>query len=226
MLDFWFDFISPYAYFASLAVPRLCEERGVEVRYRPVLFAALLNHWGQLGPAEIASKRAWTFRDITRYAALNRIPLQGPAYHPFNPLTALRLALPEVSGDDQLQVIQAIYAAGWGQGIDLGDPSALAETLDAAGLNGQELVARTRAPEVKAALAREVEEALALGIFGVPTFLVDGELFWGNDRLDHVALYLDGRDPLDRTKVDAILARPGAAARRPGLAQQPFKKAD
>lgn len=214
-VDFWFDFISPYAYFAFLRIEELTRTRGATLRLRPVLFAALLDHHGQLGPAEIPSKREHTFKDIARYAALHDIALQGPATHPFNPLTALRCSLPQVAGDQQHQVIEAIFRGGWGGGADLGDPEALAALLSEAGLDGPALIARTREPQIKEALRREVEEALQRGVFGVPTCDCGGELFWGNDRLDYVALRLEGRDPLPPQGTDRLLDLP-AGAIRPG----------
>ena len=178
-----------------------------------MLFAALLDHHGQLGPAEIPSKREHTFKDIARYAALHGIPLTGPAAHPFNPLTALRCSLPEVAGEDQDRVVGALFRGAWSARADLGDPADVARLLSEAGLDGPGLVARTRDPAVKAALVQEVDTALARGVFGVPTADVDGELFWGNDRLDYVALRLKGRDPLPEGDITRLLELPAAATR-------------
>ncbi len=214
-VDFWFDFISPYAYFGYLQIGPVAEAYGATLRLRPVLFAALLDHYGHKGPAEIPAKREATFKDALRYATLNGVPLAGPAAHPFNPVTALRCALPEVAGDQQDAVVRALFLGSWGHGGDLGDPADVARILDEAGLDGAGMVARTREPEVKLALRREVEAALARGVFGVPTMDCDGELFWGNDRVDYVALRLEGRDPLPEGALAALLAIPQGAT-RPG----------
>lgn len=213
-MDFWFDFISPYAFFAWLRIRDLAAAHNATLRLRPVLFAGLLDHHGQLGPAEIPSKREHTFKDILRYAILNDIPLKGPATHPFNPLTALRCALPEVGQGRQAEIIDTLYRAGWSRGIDLGDPAAIVAALTGAGLDGEALLARAQAPASKMALKQETSAAIARGVFGVPTVDVDGELFWGNDRLDYVALRLAGRDPLPRGAAAEILARPSGAVRR------------
>ena len=211
-IDLYFDFISPYAY---LGFHRLqATDADVQVNLHPVLFAALLDHHGQLGPAEIPAKRDATALYTARYARLLGIPLVGPPSHPFNPLTALRLALPGVAGDDQARVVTALFNAIWGEGIDGGDPEALAAALDRAGLDGASLLARTRAPEVKEGLKRATEAAIARGIFGVPTFFVVGEGFFGNDALDHALLALEGRDPLSAEERSTILARPIGQARR------------
>lgn len=214
-LDFWFDFISPYAYFGFLQVRDLAREEGATLRLRPVLFAALLDHHGHLGPAEIPSKREHTFKDVLRYATMRGIRLDGPATHPFNPICALRVALPEVAGDEQAHVIAALFDAGWGRGADLGDPAVITTILTEAGLDGPALVARTREPAVKNALKAETQAALARGVFGVPTFDADGELFWGNDRVDLVRLRLQGKDPLPETDVAAMLGKPSGVV-RPG----------
>ena len=218
-IDFWFDFISPYAYFGFLRIEELAARHGATLRLRPVLFAALLNEHGQLGPAEIPSKRDHTFRDILRYAALNDIELTGPAAHPFNPITALRCSLPEVAGDDQARVVRTLFVACWSARADLGTPENVARVLDGAGLPGAALVNRTRDPKVKAALKQEVNLALQRGVFGVPTADCDGELFWGNDRLDMLSLRLQGKDPLPIGKLDALLRLPSGAT-RPGSTRQ------
>ncbi|MCB9680580.1 MAG: 2-hydroxychromene-2-carboxylate isomerase [Alphaproteobacteria bacterium] len=212
--DLWFDLLSPYAYFAWKRVRPLLAARDVAVRPQPVLLAVLLDHWGQLGPAEVPPKRVHTFKTCLRYAARHGLPFRGPATHPFNPVTALRVCLPEVAGDQQEAVIDALFDAGWGAGVDLGDPVALATALSGAGLDGPALLARTQDPAVKAALKSQGARALALGVFGVPTVTIDGELFWGNDALDELCAWLDGDDPLDAAALERFLARPAGVVRQ------------
>jgi 2-hydroxychromene-2-carboxylate isomerase len=209
-VDFYFDFISPYSYLAWLhARPRIAGA-GVRVVPRPVLLFALLRHGGMLGPAEVPLKRAYLLRDCLRYAGRHGIPFTLPDPHPFMPITALRLALPEVAGDDQERVIDALFHAGWGQGRNLSDAGELARILEAAGLDGPRLVAATQEPAARDALRRQTDEAIARGIFGVPSSYVDGELFWGHDRVDDLCEYLAGDDPLDRERLAELLARPVA----------------
>ena len=221
-IDFWFDFISPYAYFAHLRIEAMASEFGATLRLRPVLFGALLDHHGHLGPAEIPSKREHLFKDIARYAALNDIPLTGPAKHPFLPVTALRVALPEVSGDSQPDVVRILFRATWSERADMGDPNDIARVLNEAGFDGNAMVSRTRNAEVKEALKREVALALERGIFGVPIVDCDGELFWGNDRLDMVRLRLQGKDPLPADAVNQLLQMPRGVV-RPKAATQGTK---
>jgi len=213
-VDFYFDFISPYAYFAWCQIRDICRRNDATLTVHPILFAAVLEHFGQLGPAEIPAKRVATFKDIARFAALKGIPLEGPATHPFNPLTALRSCQVSVAGDRQHDAIDAIYLAGWGNGADLGDPKAIEAALSQMGMEGQEMVAKTRDPAIKAELFEATKAAIERGVFGVPTMFVGDEVFWGNDRLHYVELALQGRDPLP-PNVDSFLSRP-AGATRPG----------
>ena len=217
-VDFYFDYLSPYAYLASRDIPALCERHAVALRLRPVLFAGLLNHWGQRGPAEIPPKAVHTAKECMRYALLREIPFRPPRHHPFNPLTALRASLAEVAGDDQQRVMRAIYDMGWGAGGDLGDAQEIAAALDAAGLDGAAILERANAQPAKAALRRETDEAVARGVFGIPTMLVGEELFWGLDQLANLERFLEGRDPLARVDFDA-LGFQGPSAWRTGVSR-------
>jgi len=212
-VEFFFDFISPYSYLAWPRVRALCARRHVALVLRPVLFAALLEHGGQRGPAEIPAKRAWLVSDCLRLAALEGVPLTFPKHHPFNPLSALRLALRDVAGERQEAVADTLWEAGWRKGADLASPEELVAALDARGLDGRALLARASEPAAKEALRRETAEAIARGVFGVPTMIAGDKLFWGNDRVEHLALALDGRDPLDRARMAELLARTPSAVR-------------
>jgi 2-hydroxychromene-2-carboxylate isomerase len=195
-VDFYFDYLSPYAYFASLRVPEVCARHGARVVWRPILFAALLDHHGHRGPAEIPAKALYTFRDCARWARSHDVPFRAPRHHPFRPLAALRLSLAEVAGPDQAAVIATLFRFGWGEGGDLGDPGALSEALRRAGLPADALRERAGTDEAKAALRANTEGALARGVFGIPTMIARGELIWGNDRMDVLEAILEGRDPL------------------------------
>lgn len=214
-VDFYFDYISGYAYLAWVQLRTLCAKRNAQLAAHPTLFAGLLNHWGQLGPAEIEPKRRWAYSDAFRTARIHGLPFSCPKFHPFNPLPALRLSLAEVGGEAQHEIIDAIFHAGWGGGIDLGSPEELCAALDARGLDGAALVEKAASPDAKVALKSSTDEALSRGVFGVPSMIVGAELFWGSDRMEFVALALDGEDPLDRAWVDEVLSRPKMAERRP-----------
>jgi 2-hydroxychromene-2-carboxylate isomerase len=214
-VDFYFDYLSPFAYFASRQLPEICESRGVSLRWRPVLFAGLLDHWGQRGPAEIPPKAINTFKLCARYAAQHEIPYRSPRFHPFRPLDALRMSLRVVAGDHQPQVVAALFGLGWGGGGDYMNDDDLTGALDRAGLDGSALLSRARQPDVKQVLREETESGIARGVFGIPTMIVDDELFWGVDQLPYLELYLDGRDPISGIDFEKIRSE-GRGAERPG----------
>lgn len=205
-LTFWFDPISPFAYLAFERLPQVLAGSTYEVQYRPLLFASLLKHWGQKGPAEIEPKRAWTFRQVAWLAQHHGIALQAPVQHPFNPLPLLRLLL--AAGPNR-QTVEAVFRHVWVGGGDATDPARLDE------LTRQ--LAPVRDPtgdDVKLELRRASDDALARGLFGVPTVELDGRLFWGLDGLDMVAAAVRGDAWFDGAAWDeAGAARPGVVRR-------------
>jgi 2-hydroxychromene-2-carboxylate isomerase len=203
-IDFYFDYLSPYAYLGWLQLEPLCVARQIELRPEPIALGGLLKHWGQLGPAEIPPKALFTFKDCVRRAERLGCPFRAPAFHPFNPLTALRVSLKDVAGEAQRAVVGALWRASWAEGKDLGSADVIAEVLDGVGLDGTALVRRTAAPEVKELLKASTARAIELGVFGVPTTIAEGELFWGADQIDWIAARLDGKDPLDRVSLADI----------------------
>jgi 2-hydroxychromene-2-carboxylate isomerase len=191
-LRFWFDPISPYAYLAFERLPQVLQGCSYAVEYRPVLFAGLLKHWGQLGPAEIAPKRDWTWRQVRWLAARDGVPLVLPPRHPFNPLALLRLLL--ATADEgawpNRWACEAVLHAVWRSGRAADDPEnvqALRDQLDAAMRQGGQGGLR-RDPQgdaVRRQLRAAGEEALARGVFGVPTVEIvpSGRCFWGQEAL-------------------------------------------
>jgi len=180
----WTDFISPYAYLAFERLPQALQGCSYEVDYRPVLFAGLLQHHATKGPAEIEPKRAWTFRQVHWLAAQHGIAMDTPLRHPFNPLPLLRLAL--ACGPNR-RVMEAIFRLVWLGGADAVDPDRLAAL--------QATLAPAQDPagaDVKAALKSNTDEAIAQGVFGVPSFELDGRVFWGLDALPMLAGALRG----------------------------------
>lgn len=211
---FVFDFISPYAYLAWTQVHRVVERGGGTVRIEPVLFAGLLNHHGQKGPAEIPSKRIYVFKDTLRRAALLQVPLAPPPTHPFNPLTALRavIAAPD---EKKRALVDGLFDATWGDAERKGveDPEVVAAVADSIGLDGAALVAQTKDADVKDALRANTEDAIRAGVFGVPTMRVGDELFWGLESLELLAMHLRGNDPVSRQKLAGFAEVPASAKR-------------
>jgi len=197
---FWFDPISPFAYLAFERLPQALEGCSYEVQYRPVLFAGLLGHWGQKGPAEIEPKRAWTFRHVAWLAHSHQIPIQTPEPHPFNPLALLRLALAGGPAGDMpnRRVVEMLMRHVWRGGGDPNDASRLQALTQA--------VAPQRDPkgdDVKRELRVLTDEAIGRSIFGVPTFDLDGRLFWGVDALPMLRAALQGDPWFDGPEWDA-----------------------
>jgi 2-hydroxychromene-2-carboxylate isomerase len=210
-LDFYFDPVSPYVWLAMRALGRV-EAAGIEVRFIPVLFAGLLKAHGNLGPAEVPAKRSYIFRDVMREAARLRLPFSGPPGHPFNPLAALRMCTALDDDGDRRRLAMALVAACWEDGNDISDAAVLRRLADGAGFDGEALLARAATPGVKQALVAATEAAIAAGIFGVPTYRLDGELFWGGDRIEALLWHLDG-GAIDDGKLAAFLTRPPLAER-------------
>ena len=182
--DWYFDFLSPFSYLQLAQFDRLPPD--LEVTYRPVLFAGLLAHWEHKGPAEIPAKRVQTYRWCHWYAARHGIPFRMPPAHPFNPLRPLRLA---VAQGAEPQLIRAVFDAIWAEGRDPSDDEEWRALTARIGIEDAD--ALIAAPKVKEALRRGTEEAAERGVFGIPTFTIDDEIFWGLDTTDLVLDYLN-----------------------------------
>lgn len=204
-VDWYFDFISPYSHIALYRLAAL--PRDVQVRPVPVLFAGLLNHFGQKGPAEVPAKRRWTYRWCTWWAQSLGVPFRFPARHPFNSLHHLRLC---IAAGATMAAIRAIFDDIWTTGADASDParfSALASRLKVS----EETLSE---PGVKDALRRNGEAAIAAGVFGVPSFVVDGEVFWGADSIGFLSAFLADPVTLANDEMRRVDALPVGAARR------------
>jgi 2-hydroxychromene-2-carboxylate isomerase len=213
-IHFYFDYISPYAYFAWRRIPSLAKKYNRKIEAHPVVFGKLLDKWGQLGPAEIPPKNNWLNQYCLRYSTINGFEYNPPKKHPFNPLAALRMSLREVSGINQFQVIDAIFEGGWSQGADLGDLPTLISLLEKQSIDGENVSQQISKPYVKNLLVNETNVAIDKGVFGVPSIIIDDNLFWGNDQMEHIELLLAGKDPLNREKLNLHESRPRGIDRK------------
>jgi 2-hydroxychromene-2-carboxylate isomerase len=208
-ITFYLDFISPYAYLAFEELPQALMGLSYSVTYKPVLFAALLKHHGQLGPAEIPAKRDWTYRQVQWLAHSKGIAMDMPAAHPFNPLGLLRLAVAtHAQGLPNRYVCEKLFSHAWIGGADAADAARLRAIT-------QEL-APARSPTdatVKGQLTAHTEAAIATGVFGVPAFEVDGKVFWGVDGLPMLRAYLEGSTWFDGPQWNKVLSIPIGAGR-------------
>ena len=196
-LRFYFDFISPNAYMAWTQLPALAAKHGTTIDAVPVLYAGLLEAHGGIGPAEVPLRGRWMFKNNLRKAALLGVPFHPPAYHPFNPLLALRVASLPLPDATQLAIRDALFRAVWARGLHVSEPEVVERVLDEIGLSGASLLEDAGRPEAKARLRRQTDEAIERGVFGVPSMEVDGEVFWGYDDFPYLEHRLAGRDLLD-----------------------------
>lgn len=220
-LRFCFDVISSNAYLAWVRMPELARRFDLHVEPEPVLFAALLEAHGQLGPAEVRPKALWMLRNNLRKAAILGVPLRPPVHHPFNPLLALRLCSLDLPHEQRNALVSAVFACVWVRQIDVSDPAAVGRALEEAGFaDAAELVARAGEQPVKDRLRARTDAALERGVFGVPTFEVGGELFFGYDDLPYLEAFLAGEDPLDPEAAKLW----GAAPPQPGAMRRRFRE--
>jgi 2-hydroxychromene-2-carboxylate isomerase len=201
-LDWYFDFVSPFSY---LCLHRL-KEISIPITYKPVLFAGLLNHWGQKGPAEIPAKRRWTYRWCQWWAGELGVPFRFPAQHPFNPLQHLRLAL---ACDSRPDAVKRIFDWVWISGGNANDPQRFSQLCAELGVKSEML------PAAKDQLRKNTEDAAACGVFGVPSFVVDREVFWGADAVDFVKAFLANPSIVRNDEMRRLDGLPVGAVRAP-----------
>lgn len=190
-VDFYLDFVSPYAWLAFHALPEALQGHSVHVRYTPVLLGALLKNHNNPGPAGIAGKREWTYRHASWLGNAQGCGLQMPAQHPFNPLPLLRLAL-QTSLDGRINrfTADAIFRHVWLGGADALDAGRLQALQQ---LLVEQIKTDAQAEQrAKDLLRSNTEAAAAAGVFGVPAMVVDDKLFWGLDSLPMLTAYLAG----------------------------------
>jgi len=169
VITWYFDLVSPFAYLALPRVEVLATRHALAMR--PIVFGAVLKHWGQLGPAEIAPKRLHTYRLCQFLANQAGLQFRFPPSHPFRSLEAMRLL---AACDGEPGAVRTAFDFGWSEGRDLSDPAELASL--AARLGARPEDGRDR-------LRSWTEAAIAAGVFGVPSLVVDGTVFWGHDAL-------------------------------------------
>jgi 2-hydroxychromene-2-carboxylate isomerase len=201
----YFDFVSPFAYICLHRLKELPADLTVE--YKPVLFAGLLNHWGQKGPAELPTKRRYTYRWSHWWAHSLGIPLRYPTAHPFNPLHHLRLA---IACGSKPQAVKAIFDSLWTSGANASEPTRFAALLRDLNVKTEDL----EKPEIKNKLRTNTEEAVQRGVFGVPTFDIDGELFWGADSIEFLKDFLANPSVIKNQEMQRLDNLPAAASRR------------
>ncbi len=186
-LDFWFELASTYSYPAAMRIGALAQRRGIHVRWRPFLLGPIFKAQGwSNSPFNIyPAKGRYMWRDLERLCAALDLPFVRPEVFPQNTILASRIALVGLRAGWGEQYCRAVYRAEFGEGRDIGHVEALTDILRALGQDSARVLGHAQSDETKAELRVQTEQAHPLGIFGAPSFVTgDGELFWGNDRLE------------------------------------------
>jgi len=211
---FYLDFVSPYTYLALMSAQEFARVNQVEWQLRPIVYGALLDATGLVGPVEAPAKRRYTHRDILRSARLAGIPLAGPPEHPFRSLEALRTLCLFRHDQKAVELAVGLAAACWGDGKPLTDLAVIEEVVAGLGLDAAALGERIGEEAVKRDLHDLTREALENGIFGVPSFEYEGDIFWGHDRLGQLAARLTGELVDLGPALDEMERRPSGVTRK------------
>jgi 2-hydroxychromene-2-carboxylate isomerase len=206
-IKWYFDFISPFAYLQMAQFSHL--PKNIKLKPIPIVFGGLLAHWGQLGPAEISPKRKFVYRFFQWKADSLGVPFKMPPSHPYNPLSSLRLC---IAAGSKIEDVQVIYNVIYGKGIQ-------PDSEEGLGMMAQEL--NIKNPEeainninVKEKLKQNTENAIKDGVFGVPTFVVEDELFWGGDATDMMLDFLSNSALFETSEMKRISEMPMGKTRK------------
>lgn len=181
-VEFFYDYLSPFSYLADTQLPEIARRTGAEIAYRPILMGAIMKSVGNAGPLSIPSKAAYNIAEFQRWAKRYGVPAQFSPYFPFNTIRIVRGAIAAQLVGRFAEFHSAAFRAIWEQAQDLSKEEALQRLLNEAQIDP----ALIEGDEIKNRLRANVDEAVERGAFGAPTFFVNGEMFWGNDRLDFV----------------------------------------
>lgn len=185
-IDFWYEFASPYSYLAATRVNELAEGQGVAVRWRPFLLGAIFKmHKLKVRPMELLPvKTRYMWMDAERKAKRYGVPIKLPSRFPRAAVLPARVALLGIGEGWGEEFSRRVYHANFAEDEEIGESAVVAEILKTMGLDAEDVIARATTDDNKQALRDQTDEAFRLGIFGVPTFIAGGEMFWGDDRLE------------------------------------------
>lgn len=185
-LEYFFDYVSPYAYLADTQLPALVARTGAKLVYRPFFLGGVMQGAKNSPPMTVPNKGSYMLTDLGRWTRRYGVELAFNPSFPVNTLHAMRVAVAAAAEPQFANLHAALFRANWVEGRNLGAPETLAEIITAAGFDGAALLARAGEQDVKDVLRRNTDEAVERGAFGAPTFFVGKEMFWGNDRLEFV----------------------------------------
>jgi len=216
-IKFYFDYISPNAYIAWTQIGKVAKKYERLVEPIPVLFAGLLKAHNQLGPAEVPVKLKWMTSNILRKAALLQIPLNPPASHPFNSLLSLRASLIDIDNRERIELINAIFNAVWVEGLDVSNTKVISGIFTKCEIESQEAIDECNAKEVKGKLRDNTDNAIENDVFGVPSMIIDNELFWGYDDFPYMEIFLKGEVTIDKSHLKNWINVKSTAQRSKGI---------
>lgn len=187
-VEFFFDVGSPAAYIAWKQLPHICRETGAAINYKPMLLGGVFQATGNHSPTTVPAKGRYMMDDLGRFAARYGVAFQQNPHFPINTLMLMRGAAGLHMREPARFVpyVDAVYHAIWADAKNMNDPATVGAVLQAAGFDPAALLAMSGEPAVKDRLKAITQEAVERGVFGAPTFFVDGQMHWGQDRLDFV----------------------------------------
>ncbi len=191
-IDFYFDFYSPYAYLASHRIDELAAKHGCEVNWHPFLLGAIFAATGQKPLVQVPLLWEYSLHDLKRCARQLGVPFKLPEGFPKGAVAASRAYywLQRQQPEQARPFARALFQATFGEGRDSSDPQLVAELARRMGLDAQAMMEGIQQQEIKDRLRQATDRARSRGVFGAPFFFVDGEPFWGNDRLEQLDLWL------------------------------------
>lgn len=187
-VEFFFDFGSPAAYLAWTQMPRIAKETGAQIDYQPFLLGGVFQATANRSPAEVVPKGRYMTVDLERFARRYGVPFVHNPFFPVNTLMLMRgaIGLQMRQPDKFIGYCNAMYHAVWVEARNMNDPAVVGEVLQQSGFDAPSFLALTADPQVKERLKAVTQDAVSRGAFGAPTFFVNGDMFWGQDRLDFV----------------------------------------
>jgi 2-hydroxychromene-2-carboxylate isomerase len=191
-IDFYFEFASPYGYLASTQIDALAGRHGRAVAWHPIMLGAAFKETGARPLMQTPLKGPYLLHDVPRFARLLGVPLTLPPVMPMNSLAASRacLWLEEANPAQAKRLAQALLHAHWGEGRDLGAPEAVADVAVGLGIERDDLLSAVADQRIKDRLKEQTQAAIERGVFGSPFIFIDGEPFWGADRLPQIEAWL------------------------------------
>ncbi|MCG3843417.1 2-hydroxychromene-2-carboxylate isomerase [Psychrobacter sp. Ps1] len=185
-VEFFFDVGSPASYLAWTQLASIAQRHNAEIVWRPMLLGAVFQAVGNTSPAAVPAKGAYMLKDLKRFSAIYDVPFCFNPFFPVNTMQLMRGVTAYLGTPKFESYLSAIFNALWAEKLNMESPEVVAEVLSKVGIEATDFKVRISEPEVKARLKSSTEEAVARGVFGAPSFFVNGEMFFGQDRLSFV----------------------------------------